>query len=631
MPDLIPDCSGWATKYNIPCADGRTIMTGAFSHQRETVPLVDNHNHKSIQNVIGHAELEPRAEGVYAHLFFNKNTAGGRHAKALVDNGDLNCLSIFANKLKQIGGNVMHGDIKELSLVLSGANKGAKIEYVPNLAHSVFGGNCDGDEEESEFNMIFHSDVEWEFPEEPDKDDENEEKEIGDTTDEPEKEPVVEHADPEITNQKENKTMADSTVMDVYNDMTEDQKLAVQYMIGAALEDAEGEAEEMAHNLFETYGYPDTEDDYLQHDGFAAVDIDGFMEDVQRDMYSMGLRDAMLQHAEEYGIQDIDMLFPEARLINGQTPEMIQRDQGWVTTVLNGIHHWPVARVKMMYADITADEARAKGYTKGNLKTDEVITLLKRSVEPTFVYKRQKFDKEDVIDINANFDMIPWIKAEMRQQLNEEIARAILFGDGRPAYDKDKIKADRIIPVINDADLFVLRYGLSGTLGTEEFAKDFIKSCVKARKGYEGTGGTVVAFVSEALLTDMLLLEDGMGRPLYDTEEKLRARMRVNKIVTVPQMDGGAIKDKDGKAVYGVILNLNDYATGTDKGGEINTFDDFDINYNQQIYLMETRLSGAIRKPFSAMVIRQASQTGSEAPALQDAMKPFRKNAQTQE
>lgn len=620
MGNATPDCSGWATYYDVPCADGRTIMRGAFSHQRERVPLLFMHEHKNIGGVIGHAELDPRPEGVWADLYFNPDIEAGRNAKALVSHGDLNSLSIFANNLTQIGGNVKHGTIKELSLVIAGANRGAKIEYVPNLSHSEFGGEND---EESEFNCVIHSDVEWVFPG-------NEQEEA---TPEPTEEPVIEHAEPEEPAEekeevKENKHMADMSVMDIYNNMDEDQKTAVQYMIGAALEDAEGEAEEMAHNLFETYGYPEEMgEDYLEHDGFAAVDIDGFMNDVQRDCPSMGLRDAMLQHAAEYGIEDIDLLFPEARVINGQTPEMIQRDQGWVTTVLNGIHKWPTARVKMLYADITEDEARAKGYIKGDFKMEEVLTLLKRSVEPTTIYKKQRFDRDDMIDVNSNFDMIPWIKAEMRGQLNEEFARAIMFGDGRPTYARDHIKDDRIIPIINDADLFVLRYGIAGDAESDAFAKAFIKGCVKSRKGYTGQGGNLVLFVSESLLTNMLLLEDSTGRILYDTEEKLATAMRVKKIVTVPQMENGNIKDKDNKSVYGVILNLDDYATGTDKGGEINTFEDFNIDYNQMVYLMETRASGALRNPFSAMVLRAADTTGSQSPALKEAMAPFRKNA----
>lgn len=586
------DFSGYATKYNVLCSDGRTILPGAFDDQEERVPLVDMHNHKSIEAVIGHALLEHRQDGLYAYCYLNHDTPGGQYAKALISHGDIDSMSIWANELKQHRGKVSHGRIKELSLVMAGANKGAKIDfYEPNLSHDGFG--IDEDAEDAFDSVIVHSGLALEIPDYEEEDTFEEGKDMNNEE--------LMHA--EISD--------DDTILDAYNKLDEKTRMIVDYIVGAVAGE-EGE-EEMAHggfNLFEDE-YVGNEYGVLSHDDLQAC-MDAVWQDMKRGSL---MRDALIEHAAEYGIENIDILFPEASSINPDgTPEWVNRDQEWVQVVMAGVHKFPFARVRMDFADITPDEARAKGYIKGKFKQAEVFSLLKRSVTPTTVYKKQKLDRDDVIDISKNFDVIPWLKSEMRLKLNEELARAYVFGDGRLSSSNDKIDESKIIPVINDHDFFVLRYGISETVNTPAFANAFIDGAVKSKIGYKGSGNAVM-LTSEDTLTEMILLKDADGRRLYKNEEELAAAMRVSGIVTVPYLSEG-VKDKDGKDVYAVILNLDDYGVGTDKGGEVNTFDDFDIDYNQYKYLMESRCSGALRKPFSAIVIRKADTTGSQAPGI---------------
>lgn len=579
------DFSGWATRNNLLCGDGRTIRKDAFKdNDGQTVPLVWNHEHSDPTNVLGHALLENRDEGVYAYCTFN-DSESGQAAKKLVQHGDVKSLSIYANKLKQVGGDVVHGTIRELSLVLAGANPGAFVDYV--MAHGDEGedGLLAGYDENI---MLYHSD-------ESKKDKKDGREKMTETTEKSEK-----------TDDKE------KTVAEVFDTLTEEQKNAVYAIVGQALEengsdedeedveDVEDGGKEMKHNVFDT----DVEkNDVLSHDAMNTI-----IGDAKR--YG-SMKDSFLAHAEDYGIDNIEYLFPDVKSLN-TPPEFIQRNMDWVQKVMSGVHHTPFSRIKSMFADITEDEARAKGYIKGKLKKEEVFSLLKRSTLPTTIYKKQKMDRDDIIDI-TDFDVITWLKAEMRLMLDEEIARAILVGDGRLASSDDKINEQNIRPVLNDADLFTIRWSVASGSSDDDKAKNFIKAAIKSRKNYKGSGNPVL-YTTEDMLTDMLLLEDTIGHKLYKTEGELATALRVKEIVTVPVMEN--LKDKDEKDVYGIIVNLNDYNVGADKGGAINMFDDFDIDYNQQKYLIETRCSGALIKPFSAIVLRSGSDTKSEEPGL---------------
>ena len=568
------DFSGWATRNDIRCSDGRTIRQNAFiDNDGGRVPLVYMHNHNDIENVLGHCDLENRPEGVYCYGKFNE-TPRGQHAKIGVKNGDITGLSIFANNLQQRGGDVIHGVIKEVSLVLAGANPGAMI-----LEHSEE--DMDGayisfsDDDEGLF--LCHSD-----------DDPDEKK-----AEEP---------------KEEKKDMAEEsgkTVKDVFDSMTEEQKNVVYFMIGKALEDAgvkddEEDDDEVEHSFYGGY-----EEDMKQNVFDGTMDnynggtlSHSQMEEIISDGKKFGsLKESFLAHAEEYGIDGIEWLFPEDRELN-KTPEWIKRDTGWVDVVMKGVHHTPFSRVKSTFANITEDEARAKGYIKGNMKKEEVFSLLKRSTSPTTVYKKQKIDRDDQIDI-TDFDIVAWLKGEMRMMLDEELARAILIGDGRLSSDDDKIPEDHIRPIANDADLFTIKKGVTVGLDDDATAKNFIRTAIKARKDYKGSGNPVL-FTTEDMLTDMLLLEDSIGHALYATEAALATKLRVSKIVTVPVMEGFQLDSKD---VMGIIVNLNDYNVGADKGGAVNMFDDFDIDYNQMKYLIETRCSGALVKPYSAIIL----------------------------
>ena len=576
------DFSGWATRNDLECADGRTIRKNAFKDcDGKVVPLVWQHVHDDPNVVLGHCLLENREDGVYAYGKFNE-TDSGRNARELVKNGDITALSIYANKLKQKGGNVLHGVIREVSLVMSGANPGAYIE-VPSLAH--------GDDENTEFegiiwnedgtvdnaDVVFHSADKAAAPEE-----------------EPEKE-----------EKKENKEMAEKTVKDVVDSMNEEQKKVLYFLVGQAANgsdegddedddvkhyDDEGETFDMKYNVFDN-----TRDEgpTLSHSEELAI-----LDDAKR---VGSLKDSFLAHAEDYGIDGIEWLFPEDHELNN-TPQWIKRDTGWVSKVMGGVRHTPFSRVRTTFADITEDEARAKGYIKGNMKKEEVFSLLKRSTSPQTIYKKQKIDRDDKIDI-TDFDVVAWIKGEMRMMLNEEIARAVLIGDGRLASDDDKISEDHIRPIANDADLFTIKKAVPVGADDDATAKSFIRAAIKARKDYKGSGNPTL-FTTEDMLTDMLLLEDQIGHALYPTEQTLATKLRVKEIVTVPVMENHQV---DGKDLMGIIVNLADYTVGADKGGAVEMFEDFDIDYNKEKYLIETRCSGALTMPYSAIILFKGS------------------------
>lgn len=553
------DFCGWATRNDLKCSDGRTIRKDAFKdNDGQKVPLVWNHQHNEAFDVLGHAMLENRDEGVYAYCKFN-DTESGKTAKLLVQHGDVDRLSIYANKLKQQGSNVMHGVIREVSLVLAAANPGAYIEDV--IAH----GEASDDEAviyTGENIELYHSD-----------------------------EPVEKKS----TEKKENGQMADKekTVKDVFDEMTEEQKNVVYAMIGMALEENggandEGDEKEMKHNVF------DRDENGEEENVLSHSEMETIIGDAKR--YG-SLKESFLAHAADYGIDQIDMLFPEYKSVNGEEPQFIKRTpDGWVDTVMNGVHHTPFSRIKMMFADLREDEARAKGYMKGKLKKEEVFGLLKRVVEPTTIYKKQKLDRDDTIDI-TDFNVVAWLKSEMRMMLDEEIARAILFGDGRSALSEDKISETNIIPVIKDADLYTIKKAVTAETD-EKLSHAIITAAVKAQDDYEGSGNTTF-YTAASTITDMLLLEDADGRRMYKDMHELALAMNVNRIVKVP---ASIIPS----GVYGVIVDLNDYNVGADKGGAINMFDDFDIDYNQMKYLIETRCSGALVKPYSAIVLKTA-------------------------
>ena len=558
------DFSGWATKNNLKCSDGRTILKDAFKeNDGQKVPLVWNHQHNDPNNVLGHALLENRNDGVYAYCAFN-DTEAGQQAKQLVEHGDVASLSIYANKLKQRGNDVVHGVIREVSLVLAGANPGAFIDVV--MSH---GEDSEGDGVISMMEDISLSNGE-----------------IDDNT--------ISHAEENKEDKKVAEDSKDMTIKQIIDTMTEDQKNAMYYLIGKAIEgddeNDKGGDENMKHNVFDQT--EDTQENTLSHDAMNTI-----ISDAKR--YG-SLKESFLAHAQEYGIENIDYLFPEAETLN-KTPEFIKRDTGWVSKVMNGVHHTPFSRIKSMFADITEDDARAKGYIKGNLKKEEVFSLLKRTTTPTTIYKKQKLDRDDVIDI-TDFDVVAWLKTEMRMMLDEEIARAILIGDGRLSSSDEKINEQNIRPIVSDADLYTIKtkITIAANATSDDKAKAFIRSVIKSRKNYKGSGEPTL-YTTEDLVTDCLLLEDNTGRVIYDSLEKLKNVLRVKEIVTVPVMEG--LKDATGNDVLAIVVNLADYNVGADKGGAINMFDDFDIDYNQQKYLIETRCSGALTKPYSAIAI----------------------------
>ena len=554
------DFCGWATKNDIKCTDGRVIRRDAFKHcDGQRVPLVWNHQHNAPEDVLGWAELHNQPEGVYTYGSFNE-TEGGQQAKALVEHGDITGLSIYANQLQQAGCDVIHGTIREVSLVLAGANKGARIEAVLEHADNDYAEYDDAQIFSGESIELYHAEETAEKKE--------------DTT---------------VANEKSEKT-----IQDVIDTMNEEQKDALYAVVAAALNDEgddnddEEDSADMKHNVFEG----DTPENTLTHSEMKVM-----FDDMRR--YG-SLKDSVAAHSAEYGIEQIDWLFPEAKT-QSAAPEFIKRETGWVPKVMNAVHHTPFSRIKSVFADITEDDARAKGYMKGNLKKDEVFTLLKRTTTPTTVYKKQKMDRDDVIDI-TDFEVVSWLKNEMRTMLDEELARAILVGDGRNSSSDDKINEQNIRPIVSDAELYTIRKKVTvKTNATDpEKAKALIRAAVKSRKDYRGSGEPTL-FTTEDWLTEMLLLEDTTGRTIYDTTEKLKSALRVKEIVTVPVMEG--VKGVGGGDLMGIIVNLADYNVGADKGGAINMFDDFDIDYNQQKYLIETRCSGALTKPYSAIAL----------------------------
>ena len=594
------DFSGYATKNDLKCGDGRTIRKDAFKDcDGLVVPLVWGHKHGSPGDVLGHALLENRDDGVYAYGTFNE-TEAGKNAKELVRHGDVKALSIYANQLVQKGGDVLHGMIREVSLCLAGANPGARIENL-SFEHDIDEDSEDFDALVFNGNNIVIEHAAAEKEPEPEKTEEPEDK----------KEEAKEMA-------TENK---EKTVKDVFDELTEEQKNVVYYMIGQALEQNGGaddeEDAEVKHNAFEGDTYSNTLSHAEITEALGTVIADGKKYGTLKDSYEHHMTDGVLAHSIDttgmdvpamsdadykdavgYGINGVDFLFPDAKTLNN-IPEFIQRNVDWVNVVLNGVHRSPFSRVKSVFANITEDEARAHGYLKGDIKINEFFSLMKRSTTPQTVYKKQKMDRDDIIDI-TDFDVVAWIKSEMRMMLNEELGRAILIGDGRLVSDDDKISEDHIRPIVGDADLFTIKTVVAPGASDEATAKNMMKAALKARKDYRGSGNPTL-FTTEEWLTNMLLIEDGIGHPMYKTEAELATALRVRNIVTVPVMEG--YENESDQELLGIIVNLTDYNVGADKGGQVEMFDDFNIDYNQFIYLIETRCSGALTKPFSAIAL----------------------------
>lgn len=589
------DFSGYATRNDIQCLDGRVIRKDAFKDQdHKKVPLVYMHDHMSVDNVLGHCLLENREDGVYVYGKFN-GTPEGLHAKESVKNGDVQALSIYANRLKQYGNNVVHGAIREVSLVLAGANPGAYIDTV--MIHS------DDDSEEAEIrfidpesSVVAHADEdqkEEDMPTEQNSTDQN-------TTD-------------------DTSSNSEETVQDVIDTMNEKQKNVLYALVGIAAESdlsdeeddtTDEEDEDMKHNVFEG----DNSINALAHaEDFAEIIRDakryGSLKEsaIQHGYEDLSVND-VISHADgDYGIGNIDYLFPDYRNVTNQ-PGFVSRKMEWVTGVMNSVGHTPFSRIRTVFADITEDEARAKGYMKGKLKKEEFFSLIRRTTDPQTIYKKQKLDRDDVVDI-TDFDVVAWLKGEMRMMLDEELARAILVGDGRLESDEDKIHAAHVRPVWTDDDFYTIKADIEvASAATEDdIAKAVIRAAIKARKDYMGSGNPVF-YTTEDMLTSMLLLTDNEGRDLYTDEAQLARKLRVSRIVTVPAMEGltrtgtGTLNGKT-LTLQGLIVNLADYNVGADRGGAVNMFDDFDIDYNQQKYLIETRCSGALVKPYSAIAV----------------------------
>ena len=596
------DFHGWATRNDLKCSDGRVIRRDAFKGcDGKIVPLVWNHRHDDPSNVLGHALLKNQEDGVYAYCTFNESEAG-KAAKLLVEHGDISALSIFANQLKQEGSNVLHGDIKEVSLVLAGANPGASICNVVRHGEMV---EDEADIYTGEDFILEHNSMDGlteeqlaalKGPKGPKGD-------IG-------------PQGPKGDSLKEEDKMAsnEETVRDVFETLTEKQKTVVYALIGQALEDANDNDEEdggenMKHNVFDNV---DPETTMIHADDMQAILADArrtgsMREAVENFAQDRGCDSNSLFHAD-YGIENVGYLFPDDRSVTNE-PIFVSRNMDWVSKLMNNIRHTPFSRIKSLFANITEDDARAKGYIKGNLKKEEVFTLLKRSTSPTTVYKKQKMDRDDVVDI-VDLDVVAWIKKEMRIMLDEEIARAILVGDGRVSSSDDKIDPIHIRPIWTDDDFYTIKQTVSVASSDNEstIAKNFIKQCIKARKNYKGSGNPTL-YTTEDMLTDMLLLEDTTGRVIYESAAKLATTLRVKEIVTVPVMENLTRTDDSSKVhtLLGIIVNPNDYTIGADKGGAVNMFDDFDIDYNQQKYLIETRCSGALTLPYSAIAVEKVS------------------------
>ena len=662
------DFAGWATRCNIKCSDGRTIRPGAFSaDDGKRVPLVWMHNHKDVNQVLGHADLEEKSNGdMYAYCSFN-GTEAGQNAKECVEHGDVVALSIFANELRQKGGDVFHGAIKEVSVVLAGANRGAIIDNV--LAH----GELSDEEAEIQFvgygDIMIHKDKDEENDEEEEKDNEEEQEEPEDEKtgsdesndeesddesgndeeddeDDDEKKPVK-HADEEDSdeesvgdvlatlNEKQKKAVAiiisqiskggnagknlshsdaqnaseeelsddEETVEDVYNTLTDKQKKVVAYIVDQATQQEEG-GSEMKHNVFDGAG---TQSATLSHDEFQEIFKVGQQMGSLKAAFQDAVEEGFIEHADgDYGITNLEYLFPEAKVIN-QTPEFIKRNTEWVDGVMSATHHTPFSRVKTIFADITENAARAKGYIKGKYKKEEVFALLKRVTEPQTIYKKQKLDKDDIEDVRENMNIIPWMKSEMQLMLKEEIARAVLIGDGRLASDDDKIRENNIRPVYNDEDLFTIKYpvNVAANATETEIAEALIEAMLKSRKLYKGSGNPVF-YTTDDYITDALLIKNGIKERIYKSEAEVATAMRVKNLVAVEVMEGQTIDIKEGNTTHtypliGVSVNLADYNIGTNGGAKTDFFDDFDIDFNQYKYLYETRMSGALVKPYSAI------------------------------
>ena len=610
------DFGGWATKNNIKCSDGRTILKDAFKqNDGQKVPLVWNHQHNDPSEVLGHALLENREEGVYAYCKFN-NTESGQTAKSLVTNGDVDKLSIYANRLKTHMNNVMHGCIREVSLVLAGANPGAFIDTV--ISH--------GEDAEAEEEGIIYTDEHIETIEH--SDDESYKKGETDMEDENKK---VDEEKKDENNEK--------TIQEVFETLNEEQKNAVYAIVGQALEhndDSEDDSEDdskdeseddsenkdndsednsennndegeedMKHNVFDN---DKNNDEVLQHSEILASAI--------QDAKKYGsLKESVIEHAAINNITDIGKLFPDATALNKE-PIMIEKDQTWVGKIINTIKHTPFSRVKVTMGKMTEPQARAKGYIKGNKKTNIQMAALNRIVTPTTVYIKNEIDRDDVIDI-TDFDVVAWQKREMRKELDKELALAALLGDGRDISDNDKINEQNIIPIIKDVDTFTIKYTITegvdykqannSASNNDSFTKGIIRAAIRSRKEYKGSGSPTF-FTTEDYLTDMLLIEDQNGRRIYESLDQLALALRVKEIVTIPEMEQEAYKD-----IVSVIVNMADYTMGADKGGSVNMFDDFDIDYNQMKYLMETRCSGALTVPYSAIVLKKAGASSSDA------------------
>lgn len=606
------DFCGWASKNDLLCSDGRTIRRGAFaSDDGKKVPMVYQHQHTSIDNVLGHAILENRDEGMYAYCYLNESDTG-KMAKELVRHGDICAMSIYANKLKQIGNDVVHGEIKEVSLVLAAANPGAAIESVV-LEHS------DGSTEEeaiiysgedTQYKILSHAESSTQTSSDKTVNDVlngmSEAKKnvlyymlakVSETDEEAEDDDVIEDSDIRHAD-----VSGGRTIQDIFDTFTSDEKKVAFYLIGKAIEESGSMAQSDIPNIDDE----SEENDTMKHNVFENNQINNDetvlshaeIEEIFRDTKQYGtLKNSALAH----GITNIEYLFPDAKTVT-PTPELIKRNDDWVSKVMGAVHRTPFSRIKSTAANLTEEDARAKGYMKGKLKKDEVFSLLKRTTEPTTIYKKQKLDRDDVVDI-TDFDVVAWIKSEMRMMLNEEIARAILIGDGRLTSSDDKIPEDHIRPVAFDSELYTvpIEVTVAAQATDDDKAKAIIRSIIKGRKEYKGSGNPVM-YTTEDVLTDMLLMEDKMGRVVYDSVTKLATALRVSEIVTVPVMEG--LKDSENNAVIAVIVNLADYNVGADRGGEVNMFDDFDIDYNAMKYLIETRCSGALTKPYSALAVK---------------------------
>ena len=590
------DFSGWVTRSNIKCSDGRTIMKDAFKqNDGQKVPLVWNHQHDDPSEVLGHALLENRDDGVYAYCKFN-NTESGQNAKALVQNGDVDKLSIYANKLKTVTNNVIHGCIREVSLVLAGANPGAYIDSV-----IVHGEGSDIEEEgviytNENIDIIEHSD-------------ESDSKDDGANSQNNKKEENVKMDEKEKQEEKKD----EKTVQEVFDTLNEEQKNAVYTIIGQAVEDAkkenssddeennkeEGDSEDMKHNVFDK----DNNKDVLMHSEMINEAV--------RDAKKYGsMKESFIAHAEANNMENYEILFPDATELYKE-PRVIEEDRSWVAKVMNKVKHTPFSRVKTTFGRMSETEARAKGYIKGNIKTDIKMSFLNRVTTPTTVYIKNDIDRDDVIDI-TDFDIVAWQKREMRKNLDRELALAMLLGDGRNVSDPNKINEQNIRPVLKDNEMYTIQYTVKDGVDynnannshseNDSVTKGVVRAAIKSRKEYKGSGHPSF-YTTEDLLTEMLLIEDQNGRLIYDSIQKLCTALRVDEIITIPEMEGEAYKD-----IYGIIVNMNDYTAGADKGGSVNMFDDFDIDYNQMKYLMETRMSGALVVPYSAIVLKKEAK-----------------------